>query len=342
MASLTQLKSRMVMVLLALFIFFTGFFYLISYAYDINPLFSFILAGLFILMQFALGPTMVKLSTRLRYLTKGENPWLEDIVNELCHKAGVKVPKLAMVDDPTPNAFTFGYTQKGSTLAVHRGLLEKLNKEEIEAVIAHELGHVKHKDALVITAISSLPLIAYLIARTTFSVSGTRRSQRDKEGNAALIILISIISYIIYVIGQMFVYGFSRMRESYSDAYSAFLTGNPQGLISALARITYGLALAPKDQAGVRAFYISDPILAAEEVRDIKSRGDIYDLNKDGVLDERELELAMESDASSRWVRMNSFFATHPPTYKRILLLKQIEKEIRTGTSNEGNFYRLI
>lgn len=69
-------------------------------------------------------------------------------------------------------------------------------------------------------------------------------------------------------------------------------------MISALARITYGLALAPKDQAGVRAFYISDPILAAEEVRDIKSRGGIYDLNKDGVLDERELELAMESEAT--------------------------------------------
>jgi len=343
MASLAQLKGRMVIVLLALFLFFTGFFFLIAYVFDINPLFSFILAGVFILFQFLLGPVMVRMSTGLRYLQKGENPWLEGVVGDLCKKAGIDVPKLAIVDVPTPNAFTFGYTAKGATLAVHRGLLEKLDKDEIQAVLAHELGHIKHKDAIVITAISTLPLIAYLIARSTlFAGASSGRGRRGKGDSGGLIILLAIVSYIIYVVGQLFVYGFSRMRENYADSYSAFLTQNPRGLIGALARITYGLALAPKEQAGVRAFYISDPILAAQEIKDIASKGDVYDLNKDGVLDERELELAMEKEAESRWMKMNSLFATHPPTYKRIIILKQIEKEINTGVIDEARFNRLF
>ena len=343
MASLAQLKGRMVMVLVSLFLFFAVFFYVIAYFFDVNPIFSFILAGLFILLQFALGPLMVRLSTGLRYLKKGENPWLEGVVGDLCGRAGLPGPRLAVVDDLTPNAFTFGYSAKNATLAVHRGLLEKLDREEIEAVLAHELGHIKHRDALIITAISSLPLLAYLIARATlFAGSSTGRGRRGKGEDGVLLILLAAISYIIYVVGQLFVYGFSRMRENYADAYSAFLTKNPRGLIGALARITYGLALAPKEQAGVRAFYISDPILAAHEVREVMKRGDVYDLNRDGVLDERELELAMEKEAESRWVKMNSLFATHPPTFKRILLLKQIEKEISTGVVSEARLYKLF
>ena len=343
MASLAQLKGRMVIVLLALFIFFTGFFFLIAFIFDINPLLSFILAGAFILLQFLIGPLIVRASTGLRYLQKGENPWLEEMVGDLCKKASLDVPRLAIVDDQTPNAFTFGYTAKGATLTVHRGLLEKLDKEEIQAVLAHELGHVKHKDAIVITGISSLPLLAYLIARSTlFAGAFSGRGQRGKGDNGGLLIILAVISYVIYVVGQMFVFGFSRMRENYADSYSAFLTQNPQGLIGALARITYGLALAPKEQAGVRAFYISDPILASQEVKDIMANENVYDLNKDGVLDERELELAMEKEAESRWMKMNSLFATHPPTYKRILLLKQIEKEISTGVIDEARFNRLF
>jgi len=342
MANLFQLKARMIFVLAALFIFFTGFFYLISFAFEVNPIYSFVLAGFFILFQFLLGPVVVQLSTGLRYLKKGENPWLEGMVKALCDKAHLDVPRLAIVEDPSPNAFTFGYSAKGATLAVHRGLLERLNTEEIQAVLAHELGHIRHRDALVITGISSLPLIAYLIARSTLFTGSTYGRGRKGKDNAGLLILVAIVSYIIYIVGQLFVYGFSRMRENYADAYSAFLTANPRGLISALSRITYGLALAPKEQAGVRAFYISDPILAAHEVKEIADKGDVYDLNRDGVLDEKELSLAMEKEAESTWVRMNSLFATHPPTYKRILLLKQIEKEMKTGISNEKQLYRLI
>jgi heat shock protein HtpX len=343
MATLVQLKARMFVVLLALFIFFTLFFLLIAYLFNVSPIYSFILAGLFILIQFIIGPYMVQISTGLRYLREGENPWLEKTVKELCDKAKMPLPRIAIVNDPSPNAFTFGYTSRSATLAVHKGLLEKLSREEIEAVIGHELGHIKHRDAFVITAISALPLLAYLIARTTFSFGRVSDNRRGKGGGSALaIFLLAILSYTIYIIGQLFVYGFSRMREHYADVYSAILTRNPRSLIGALARISYGLALAPKENAAVRAFYISDPIYASREVREILEKEEVYDLNKDGVLDERELEIAMEKEAQSTWVKVNIMFSTHPPTYKRIMLLKQIEKELSTGNFSERSLYRLI
>ncbi|MEM4736396.1 MAG: M48 family metalloprotease [Nitrososphaeria archaeon] len=341
MATLIQLKTRMVIVLAALFIFFTIFFFIIAYVFETNPIYSFLLATAFIILQFIIGPILVKISTGLKYLRRGENPWLEEIVEFLCRKGNLAVPKLAIVNDPTPNAFTFGYTSKSATLAVHKGLLEKLDKSEIEAVIGHELGHIRHKDAFIITAISALPLFAYLIARTTFSIQRVPRERRGK-GNILPILLLSIISYLIYIVGQLFVYGFSRMREHYADTYSAFITKNPRALISALARISYGLALTPKENVSVRAFYILDPIYASKEAKEILEKKEYYDMNRDGVLDEKELEMAMEKEAESSWVKVNMLFSTHPPTYKRILLLKQIEKELETSNFSEKSLYRYI
>ncbi len=133
----------------------------------------------------------------------------------------------------------------------------------------------------------------------------------------------------------------SRLREHYADAYSAYVTGSPRSLESGLAKITYGLSLAPKpeDAGSARAFFIEDPHMAKQEVQEIMEKKDEYDLDHDGVLDERELELAMEKEAKSTWKQLNTLFATHPPTFKRILLLKEIEKEMETGKYTNDRVY---
>ena len=82
-------------------------------------------------------------------------------VKELADKGGIPMPKLAIVPNKTPNAFTYGRTTSSATLAVHEGLLQKLNENEIKGEVAHELGHIKHKDYIVMTVLSALPLIAY-------------------------------------------------------------------------------------------------------------------------------------------------------------------------------------
>src|SRR4030042_4572332 len=124
-------------------------------------------SALFILFQYTVGPAIVAATARLHYLQPGENPWLETIVKELADKSGIPMPKLATVPNNTPNAFTFGRTTRSATLAVHEGLLRQLNESEIRGVIAHELGHIKHKDTVVMPVLSTLPLIAYMIAQVT-------------------------------------------------------------------------------------------------------------------------------------------------------------------------------
>lgn len=300
-------------------------------------------SALFILFQYAVGPAIVASTSRLHYLQPGENPWLEGTVKELADKSGIPVPRVATVPNDTPNAFTFGRTTSSATLAVHEGLLRQLNENEVRGVIAHELGHIKHKDYIVMTVLSSLPLIAYIIAQFALRAgmySGGRRNSKDNSGVALL--AIGAISFAVYFITFLIVMRLSRLREHYADAYSAYVTGSPRELESALAKITYGLSISPKPPEGARAFYIEDPAMAKQEISHIMENKDEYDLDHNGVLDERELQLAMEKEAKSTWVQMNSLFATHPATFKRILLLREIEQEMDTGQYSNDKMYNHV
>jgi Zn-dependent protease with chaperone function len=168
----------------------------------------------------------------------------------------------------------------------------------------------------------------------------SRSRGRNKEGNAGIALLaIGAISFAVYMITFLSVMRLSRLREHYADAYSAYLTGSPRSLESGLAKITYGLSISPKAPEGARAFYIGDPAQAKQEIHKIMESKTDYDLDHDGVLDERELELAMEKESKSTWVTMNSWFATHPPTFKRILLLREIEEEMETGRYTSDRVY---
>jgi len=343
MASLAQLKVAMYVPVILVSVIFTAFLIIVMSIFQLSYIWAFLLTGLFILFQYLIGPAIVRASTRLRYLKSGENPWLESTVKELAQKSGIPPPKLAVVPNPTPNAFVFGRTRQDATLAVHEGLLKNLNEDEVKGVIGHELGHVRHRDFLIMTALSSLPLVAYLIFRGTFEaawISG--RTSRKKEGGGLAVALfaVAILSYIIYIVSILFVMRLSRLREHYADAYSAYVTSSPRSLASALTKITYGLSLAPNpEREGARTLYIGDPALAKLEVQDIISRKEEYDLDKDGVLDGRELELAMEKEAKSRWLTINRWFQTHPATFQRILLLREIENEMATGRYSGERVY---
>lgn len=349
MARMAQLRLSMTVSILLTTIIFSAFIVFIMYLFRLPLVVSltFALLGtmIFILIQFMIGPAIVRFSTKLRYLKPGEHPWLETTVNDLTQKSGIPRPKLAIVPDPTPNAFVFGRTARGATLAVHEGLLKQLNKEEIRGVIGHELGHIKHKDFVVMTVLSALPLIAYLIARLTFQVALRTDGGKKKGGEIAfraLLAVAAVISYIVYFVTLLCVMRLSRLREHYADAYSAYVTGEPRQLESALTKITYGLSLSPKPPHGARTLYIGDPALAKQECRGIIRRKEEYDLDKDGVLDERELQLAMEREAKSTWTKINTSFATHPPTYQRILLLRQIDQEMVSGRYSGERIYAQI
>jgi len=346
LASLAELKLAMGTSIFIATLIFGLFLFAIIYILQSDWVTSLAIGlagvGLFILFQYLIGPAVVASTTRLRYLKQGENPWLESTVRELCDKSGLPMPKLAIVPNNTPNAFTFGRTSKSAILALHEGLLTNLNKNEVKSVIAHELGHIKHKDYIVMTVLSALPLIAYIIAQTTLRAGmlSSRSRGRNKEGNVgAALIVIGAISFIVYMITFLSVMRLSRLREHYADAYAAYVTNSPRSLESALSKITYGLSISPKAIEGARAFYIEDPATAKREIQQIMNNKQDYDLDRDGVLDERELELAMEKESKDTWATMNGWFATHPPTFKRILLLGEIEKEMDSGRYTSHRVY---
>jgi len=334
MASLASLKRNMY---LTITLIFGVLFALVSAVtwYMGSSIYVSIFFALFIVfLQWLISPSIVAWSTKLQYLKPGENTFLETTVRELAEKSNIPMPRLAVVPDQTPNAFVFGRTRGSSTLAVHQGLLGRLNQDEVRAVLAHEVGHLKHNDSTIMTFASAVPLIAYMVARSFMFARGGGK----KAGQA---IIVGLFSYVIYFLAQLLVMSLSRSREFYADAYSAFVTDKPHDLSSALAKITYGLSLSKEETSGLRAFYIGDPSSAKREISDIRDKAAQYDLNRDGILDARELELAMEQEAKSRWASANELFSTHPPTFKRIAQLATIEEEIRQG-GFEKNIYRTI
>ena len=151
------------------------------------------------------------------------------------------------------------------------------------------------------------------------------------------------MSYAVYLVTQLLVLYLSRTRESYADAYSGAATRDPHLLASALTKIAYGLSLARRDSepSGLRAFMIGDPVHAADDYRLLRERMATYDIDRDGQLDAYELQKAMEQERRSSWRRANELFSTHPPTYARILMLEQLEEEIKKG-GLPANVYEFV
>jgi heat shock protein HtpX len=274
-------------------------------------------AIILVFLQWLVAPKIIWWSTNMRLLKTNEYPWLWKTVKVLCKKNKVPIPKLAIVRSGAPNAFVFGRTPSSAVLAVTQGLLNTLNKDEVKAVVAHEVGHIKHKDMIVMTVVGAIPVILYFIAR--FLVFQPRRDERRGSGA----ILVGIAAFILYFITNLLVLALSRLREYYSDHFSAVNT-KPSSLASALAKITYGLGTSSdKGNEAVRAFYIADPLTATREISMFSSEYSDFEIG------ESELKKAIEWEKKNPLARIGEFFSTHPLTYKRILALKRLEKKLK-------------
>jgi len=344
MASLGALKRNMAITLILIFGLLFGLLVVISmllqwymedsyFPFWIQIVVIVMLTVFFVLIQWAISPGIIKWSAKLHYLKPGENPFFENTVKDLTQKAGIPMPKLAVSPDRSPNAFVFGRSRSSATLAVHQGLLEQLNKDEIKGVLAHEVGHLKHNDMVVMTVVSVVPLLAFMLAR---SVLWSGRRNRD----SGALIIAAMVGLAVYIISQLMILKLSRQREYYADTFSAVSTGDPHSLSSALTKITFGLSLTKEKPGAARSFYIGDPVNARKEVATLMQNKHKYDLDGDGVLDERELRKAMEEQARSGRARME-FMSTHPSTFKRIMLLKEIEDDLKHGGVDK-NIYRHI
>ncbi len=266
------LQARMLftMFLLAvLYLFFLAVILTFGGAWT-NILIIFMMILLF--LQFFFSDKMVLWSTGGRLVTEQEEPRLHETVSRLCAIADLPKPKVAIVDSNIPNAFATGRSKGSAVVAVTTSLKQRLNQPEIEAVLAHELSHVKNRDMLVITIASFLSTIAALLVRNMlfFGMGG---GDRDRKGaNAAIIIF--VVSIIVWIISFLLIRALSRYREFAADRGSAIITGRPSNLASALMKISGIMEGVPtrdlREVEAMNAFFII-PAVSGESIMNLFS-----------------------------------------------------------------------
>jgi len=270
--------------------FFTSFLLLLLYCFFGLFLFSMgmpleillILGIVMVAFQFFASDKLVLASTRARVVSAEEEPKLHAVVERLSALADMPKPKkIAIMDTHVPNAFATGRSPKNSVIAVTRGLLSRLTEKELEAVLAHELSHIKNKDVMVLTWASLIVVISGFLMQMLFWMSifggfgGGGRSGRGGGGQAMLVIFaVYIGTILVYFISQLLILTISRYREYAAYRGGAILTGSPLTLASALTKISGDLARIPeKDLRTVEhanAFFII-PALSGKSIGNLLS-----------------------------------------------------------------------
>ena len=273
-----------------------------------------ILAIVIVLAQYLLGPKLVEMSMKVRYVSPQEAPKLHAMVDDLAMKAGIPKPKVGISDINIPNAFAFGRTKKDGRVCVTRGILKILDEGELKAVLGHELSHINHRDMAVITLISAVPLIFYYIFISTLF-----NSRNDEAG------LIGVVALVGYFLSQLIVLFVSRIREYYADQGSISLGNPPHELASALYKLTYTSAVADKKEVkeveGVKAFFVNDISNASDVISDLEQ----LDLDMDGTISESELEeLRYSRTKIGAGSQIMELLSTHPNMVKRVKRLSEM------------------
>jgi heat shock protein HtpX len=226
-----------------------------------------------------------------RVVSAQDAPGLHALVERLAIQADVPMPRVAISEMPVPNAFAMGRSPKHATVCVTTGLLQILERNELEGVLAHEIGHIRNRDVALMTMASFFASLAALVGQV--AAFGGLGRDRDSGPGLAVILLVSIA---VYFISYFLMLALSRYREFAADRSAALFTGRPSALASALRRLEAAASQAPqqdlREVASMQAFFI------------VPARG-----------------------ASA----MSRLFATHPPTEERIARLAQMESRLQAA-----------
>lgn len=279
-----------------------------------------IMVAAFNIIQWLISPYIIDALYDVREITEHESPKLHKTVKDLSKKSGIKKPRLMLAQIPIPNAFAYGSPIAKNRVAITRGLLDSLEEEEIEAVIGHELGHLKHKDVQVMMFISILPAVLYYIG---FSMMLSMYGRRREGGGTALLgIGFMIFSWVL----NIFILYLSRLREYYADRHSvSILEDGSRKLSEGLAKIVHHTKRVQKRNQNTRktqhlnalkALFIADP----ERAKTDSAR--ISHMSQEFTKDQR-----MVKDLISREItttdKIVEIFSTHPNIVKRLNTLRE-------------------
>jgi heat shock protein HtpX len=289
--------------------FLTGFFIVVLYAIVVGLLFTFLHnIGIIVFIAVALAFSQYWFSDKIalwgmhgHIVTPEQEPELHGIVDRLCALADMKKPRVAIAEVDMPNAFATGRSPKNAVVCATRGIMRRLDEPELEAVLAHELSHVAHRDVAVMTIASFLGMIAGLLTRVMlfaglfggFGGGGGRNNQ--SESQLAIIELgVLVVSALVYAISFLLTMALSRYRELAADRSGAILIGRPSLLASALVKVTGEMSRIP--------------------TRDLRSA--------------EHFNAFYFTPAISNGTSLSSLFSTHPPLQKRLDALAKLEAEM--------------
>ncbi len=263
-------------------------------------------------------------------------PGVAQFIYATCQRHGVKLPTLKLIDDMNPTAYCYGSTADRSRMVLTRGLLHYLNDDELAAVCAHELGHIVHRDFIVMTLASTMVQVLWQIYVVAKSV---RPKGNDSRGVGEAAAIVALVAYVFWWVAQYTLLYLSRVREYYADEFAGAETRNPNALSMALVKVAYGLARQPNTEfsrklmGGTRALGVADPgsarstgfayaaahqgghamagALAGQETPEVQATAD-------GIA---RIEKVFLFDLYNPWAAVLELASTHPLTGKRIKVL---------------------
>ena len=257
-------------------------------------LFAFIFSVIMALTSYFGGDKIILALSRARQIQKKDNSRLFNVVEEMAIAGGISLPRIYIIDDLAPNAFATGRNPATASVAVTTGLLDKLNREELQGVIAHEMAHIKNYDILFCTIIAVLVGIVVLLCdfvmRSFFFSGGRGRSRSGKSGGSGGIILLIGLAFAVIapIFAQIIRFSVSRQREYLADASSVALTRYPTGLARALEKISGDKNKLKVANRATQHLYIVNPLKPIEKLK------------------------------------RNNIFSTHPPIEERIRRLRNM------------------
>ena len=286
------LTARMIVSFAVLTVLYIIFLSVLAYV-GVSAIAIAAIAGVMILAQWYFSDRIVLWSTGAKIVNREQFPELHDLVERIVARNNLSKPRIAVINTRMPNAFATGKTPKSSIVAVTTGLMDQLDTEELEGVIAHELAHIKNRDVLILTLASIFSMIAWYLMR--FGMYGAMfgggggYGRRGNEGGAAML-LILLIAIVTWIASFLIIRAISRYREYVADRDSALITGKPSKLASALLKISGTMKRMPtrdlREVEGMNAFFIIP---------------------------------ALSGDA------LTNLFSTHPPVAQRVKKLMEME-----------------
>jgi len=289
---------------LTLRMLFTGSLLGLLYVFFALALFYVLNAGLVLmivivgglaLFQYFTSDKLALRASGAKVVERDEAPALHDMIERLAALADLRKPRVAIIESDVPNAFATGRNQKHSAVAVTTGLWNRLEPEEIEGVLAHELSHIANRDVLVMTIASFFAMVAGLLTRWGLysGMFGGFGGNRDNNNSVPVWLIVVVVSVVTYFLSQILILALSRYREFAADRGSALITGAPQHLMSALQKISSQITMIPQ-----------------QDLRQVETMNAFFII-------------------PTNWrKKTGELFMTHPPLEKRLAALSEIAREM--------------